>query len=120
MLTQEYHLVCHVASDGILQFSINRTFSWSKRLGKSIVLNSLFQSKNIFVSNTTSSCGRVGKNVSVKVILLRRIDRIESRGPVHPVSLLRFSKMFLRISMNATHDCNRLDLQSDYSFITNN
>ena len=53
----------------------------------------------------------------VQIILL---PQIEGLGPVHPISFLRFSKMFLRISMDATYNCNRLDLQSGYSIINNN
>ena len=44
---------------------------------------------------------------------------IEGSGPIYPISFLRFSKMFLRISMDAIYNCNRLDFDSDYSFITN-
>ena len=45
---------------------------------------------------------------------------IESSGPIYPISFFRFSKMFLRISMDAIYNCNRLDFDSDYSFIANN
>ena len=45
---------------------------------------------------------------------------IEGSGRIYPVPFLRFSKTFLRISMDAIYNCNRLDFDSDYSFITNN
>ena len=60
------------------------------------------------------------KSVLVRIILMRRIERIEGSGPIYPISFLRFSKMFLRISMDAIYNCKRLDLHSDYSFITDN
>ena len=60
------------------------------------------------------------KSVLVRIILIPRIERIEGSGQTYPISFLRFSKMFLRISMNAIYNCNRLDLNSDYSFIANN
>ena len=41
---------------------------------------------------------------------------IEGSGPIYPISFLRFSKTFLTISMDAI---NRLDFDSDYSFIIN-
>ena len=44
---------------------------------------------------------------------------IEGSGPVYPISFLRFLKMFLTISMDAIYNCNRLDFDSDYSFIIN-
>ena len=42
-----------------------------------------------------------------------RIERIEGSGPIYRISFLKFSKMFLRISMDAIYNCNRLDLHSD-------
>ena len=42
-------------------------------------------------------------------------NRIEGSSLVYPTLLLTFSKMFLRISMNAIYISNRLDSQSDYS-----
>ena len=54
------------------------------------------------------------KNVLIQIILLSRIERNEGSDPVHPIS------MFLRISMDAVFNCDRLDSHSDYSFITNN
>ena len=59
------------------------------------------------------------KSVLVRIILLPRIEGIEGSGPIYPVSFLRFSKMFLKISIDVVYNCNRLDLHSDYSFITN-
>ena len=59
------------------------------------------------------------KNVLIQIILLPRVERIEGSGPVHPISFLRFSKMFLRISMEAIFNCDKLDPHSDYSFVTN-
>ena len=56
-------------------------------------------------------------SVFVEIILL---PRNEGSGPVHPILFLRFSKMFLRISMEAIYNCNKLDLQSGYSFVNNN
>ena len=49
-----------------------------------------------------------------------RIEMIEGLGHSYPISLLRFSKTFLRISVDAINNCIRLDFDSDYSFITNN
>ena len=60
------------------------------------------------------------KSVLVRVILIPRIEMIEGSGPIYPISFLRFSKTFLRISMDAIYNRNRLDFDSDYSFITNN
>ena len=60
------------------------------------------------------------KNLLRQIILLPRIERIEGSSPVHPISFLRFSKIFLRISMDVIFNCERLDSHSDYSFITNN
>ena len=75
----------------------------------------------IAVTSTEESadaqCDRVDTNLFVEIILLPRIDRIEDLSPVHPTLFLRFSKMFLKISI---YNCNRLDSQSDYSFIPNN
>ena len=45
---------------------------------------------------------------------------IEGSGPIYPISFLIFSKTFLRISMDAIYNCNRLDFDSEYSFINNN
>ena len=44
---------------------------------------------------------------------------IEGSGPTYPISFLRFSKTFLTIPMDAINNCNRLDFDSDYSFIIN-
>ena len=63
------------------------------------------------------SSGRVAKRVLIRVILIPRIEMIEGLGPIYPISFLRFSKTFL---MDAIYNCNRLDFDSDYSFITNN
>ena len=60
------------------------------------------------------------KNVLTQIIMLPRKGSIEGSDPVHSISFLRFSKMFLRISMDAIINCDRLDSHSDYSFITNN
>ena len=54
------------------------------------------------------------------IILIARIEMIEGSGVIYPVSFLRFSKTFLRISMDSIYNCNRLDFDSDYSFITIN
>ena len=54
------------------------------------------------------------------IILIARIEMIEGSGPIYPISFLRFSKTFLRISMDSIYNCNRLDFDSDYSFITIN
>ena len=43
---------------------------------------------------------------------------IEDSGSVYPISFLRFSKTFLTIFMDAIYNCNKLDFDSDYSFIT--
>ena len=59
------------------------------------------------------------KSVLVRIILIPRIEMIEGSGPNYPISYLRFSKTFLRISVDAIYNCNRLDFDSDYSFITN-
>ena len=114
--------VSHVASYGILQLSKNRiVFLEIGDLENSIVLNSLFESRNIFVLSTIPILiDRVVKNVFTQAILLPRIERIEGSCPVHLLSFLIFSKMFLRISMDAVLNCDRLDSHSDYSFITNN
>ena len=45
---------------------------------------------------------------------------IEGSGSSYPISFLRFSKTFLRISVDAIYNCNRLDFDPYYSFITNN
>ena len=63
--------------------------------------------------------GRVVKSVLVRIILIPRIEMIYGSGPIYPIPFLRFSKTFLRISMDAIYNCNRLDFHSDYSFITN-
>ena len=63
--------------------------------------------------------GRVVKSVLVKIILIPRIEMIEGSDPIYPMSFLRFSKTFLGISMDIIYNCNRLDFDSDYSFITN-
>ena len=113
-----------MTSDSIFQFPKPPSCSWKLEIGKSVVLDSLFKSKNFvrfkdgFLADLL--CGRVDKSVIAQIILLPRIDRIEGSSPVHPTSLLRFSKMFLRISLNAIYNCSRLDLQSDYSFISKN
>ena len=39
---------------------------------------------------------------------------IEGLGLIYPISFLRFSKTFLRISMDAVYNCNRLDFDSNY------
>ena len=44
---------------------------------------------------------------------------IEGSGPIYPISFLRFAKTFLTISMDVIYNCNRLDFDSDYSFIIN-
>ena len=51
--------------------------------------------------------------------MIPRIEMIEGSGPIYPISFLRFSAMFLRISMDVIYNCNRLDFDSDYSFIIN-
>ena len=60
------------------------------------------------------------KSLPVMIILIARIEMIEGSGPIYPISFLRFSKTFLRISMDSIYNCNRLDFDSDYSFITIN
>ena len=60
------------------------------------------------------------KSVLLRVILIPRIEMTEAPGLIYPISFLRFSKTFLRISMDAIYNCNRLDFDSNYSFITNN
>ena len=60
------------------------------------------------------------KSVLVKIILIPLIEKIEGSGPIYPIPFLRFSKMFFRIPTDVTYNHNRLDLHSDYSFITNN
>ena len=47
-------LVCHVTPDSILQHPKLQYFPGKQRFGKSIVLNSLFKSKEIFVLKATS------------------------------------------------------------------
>ena len=44
----------------------------------------------------------------------------EGSGHIYPLSFLRFLKTFLRIPMDAIYNCNKMDFDSDYSFITNN
>ena len=41
-------------------------------------------------------------------------------GPRSSTFILEFLKNVFRISMNVIYMCNRLDSQSDYSFIINN
>ena len=60
------------------------------------------------------------KSVLVRVVLIPRIEMIEGSVSIYPISFLRFSKTFLGISMDAIYNCNRLDFDSDYSFITEN
>ena len=60
------------------------------------------------------------KSLLVMIILIARIEMIEGSGPIYPMSFLRFSKTFLRISVDSIYNCNRLDFDSDYSFITIN
>ena len=43
---------------------------------------------------------------------------IEGSVPIYPISFLRFSKTFLRVYMDAVYNCNRLDFDSDCSFIS--
>ena len=59
------------------------------------------------------------KSVLVRIILIPRIEMIEGSGPIYPISFLRFAKTFLTISMDVIYNCNRLDFDSDYSFIIN-
>ena len=50
-------------------------------------------------------------------VLVPQTDRIKGSSPGHAYFFLRFFKMFLRISIDAIYNRNRLDSQSDYSFI---
>ena len=69
-------------------------------------------------SLTDPPCCRTDTSAFVKIMLLPLTDKIDGLSPVYPTSF--FSKTFIKICMDATYSSNRLDLQSYYSFISNN
>ena len=84
---------------------------------ENLLFSTAYLKPRTYLFLSTTSFSSLLKRVLVRIILIPRIEMIESSGPIYPISFLRFSKTFLTISIDAIYNCNRLDFDSHYSFI---
>ena len=103
-------------------FPKTASFSWKLENSKTYCLQQLVQVQEYinFQHNllTDLPCGLVVKIECSRQINSAATDnRTEGSSLAHPTLFLRFWKTFLRISTDAIYISNRLDSQSDYSYL---